>query len=67
MTFSKHWCVSDSGHQEQQQFEDTSLARKDLEDSSKIIKTLERQLQGVTMEKDSLQKVQIIFMFSTAV
>lgn len=55
------WCVSDSGHLGQQQGEDASVARKDLEDSSKIIKTLERQVQCVTLEKDSLHKVQIIF------
>lgn len=47
---------------EQQQAEEASVAWKDLEDSSKAIKTLERQLHGVTLEKDILHKVQIIFM-----
>lgn len=38
------------------------MARKDLDDSSKLMKTMERQLQSVTQEKDNLHKVQRIFM-----
>ncbi|XP_046692577.1 serine/threonine-protein kinase MRCK alpha isoform X1 [Silurus meridionalis] len=47
--------IADSGHLEQQQFEDSNVARKDF-DSSKMIKTLERQLQAVALEKDNLHK-----------
>ncbi|XP_060722854.1 serine/threonine-protein kinase MRCK alpha isoform X1 [Tachysurus vachellii] len=48
--------IADSGHLEQHQFEEASMARKDLDDSSKLMKTMERQLQSVTLEKDNLHK-----------
>lgn len=47
---------SDSG-QAEEQLEEATSARKDLEDSSKVIKSLEKQLKGVTQEKDDLHKV----------
>ncbi|TSN30241.1 Serine/threonine-protein kinase MRCK alpha [Bagarius yarrelli] len=48
--------IADSSHLEQQQFEEASMTQKDLEDSFKLVKTLERQLQGVTLEKNNLNK-----------
>lgn len=50
-------CVSDSG-QLQKQLEDESLARRDLEDSSKYVKTLEKQMKSLTQERDDLHKVE---------
>ncbi|XP_072537255.1 serine/threonine-protein kinase MRCK alpha isoform X2 [Salminus brasiliensis] len=47
--------IADSGQLEQK-LEQASLARRDLEDSSKTIKTLEKQLRSVTQEKDDLHK-----------
>ncbi|XP_028254001.1 serine/threonine-protein kinase MRCK alpha isoform X2 [Parambassis ranga] len=47
--------IADSGQLEKQ-LEDVTLARRDLEDSSKQIKTLEKQMKGVTQERDDLQK-----------
>lgn len=34
-----------------------SLARRDLEDSSRHVKTLEKQMKAVTQERDELHKV----------
>lgn len=53
-------CVSDSGQLEKQ-LEDVTSARRDLEDSSKQIKTLEKQMKGVTQERDELHKVGPLF------
>uniref|UniRef100_A0A8B9KPT1 Serine/threonine-protein kinase MRCK alpha n=1 Tax=Astyanax mexicanus TaxID=7994 RepID=A0A8B9KPT1_ASTMX len=47
--------IADSGQLEQQ-LEKASLARRDLEDSSKTIRTLEKQLKSVTQEKEDLHK-----------
>uniref|UniRef100_A0A3Q4I0Z9 Serine/threonine-protein kinase MRCK alpha n=1 Tax=Neolamprologus brichardi TaxID=32507 RepID=A0A3Q4I0Z9_NEOBR len=47
--------IADSGQLEKQ-LEDVTLARRDLEDSSKHIKTLEKQMKSVTQERDDLQK-----------
>lgn len=52
--------VSDSGQLEKQ-LEDVSLARRDLEDSSRHIKTLEKQMKSITQERDELHKVQLVF------
>lgn len=49
-------CVTDSGQLEKQ-LEDVSLARRDLEDSSRHIKTLEKQMKSITQERDELHKV----------
>ncbi|XP_062858122.1 serine/threonine-protein kinase MRCK alpha [Trichomycterus rosablanca] len=46
--------IADSGQMEQ--LEEAGLARRDLEDSPKLMKTLERQLKSVTQEKDGLHK-----------
>lgn len=53
-------CDSDSGQLEKQ-LEDVSLARRDLEDSSRHIKTLEKQMKSITQERDELHKVQLVF------
>lgn len=50
--------ISDSGQLEQQ-LQEASTARRDLEDSSKVIRGLEKQLKSVTQEKDDLHKVSI--------
>ncbi|XP_047429682.1 serine/threonine-protein kinase MRCK alpha isoform X8 [Mugil cephalus] len=47
--------IADSGHLEKQ-LEDVTLTRRDLEDSSKHIKTLEKQMKSVAQERDDLQK-----------
>ncbi|XP_041831091.1 serine/threonine-protein kinase MRCK alpha isoform X2 [Melanotaenia boesemani] len=47
--------IADSGQLEKQ-LEDVTSARRDLEDSSKHIKTLEKQMRSVTQERDDLQK-----------
>ncbi|XP_072218586.1 serine/threonine-protein kinase MRCK alpha isoform X2 [Leuresthes tenuis] len=47
--------IADSGQLEKQ-LEDVTSARRDLEDSSKQIKNLEKQMRGVTQERDDLQK-----------
>ncbi|XP_065124470.1 serine/threonine-protein kinase MRCK alpha isoform X3 [Paramisgurnus dabryanus] len=47
--------LADSGQLEQQ-LEEVTTARKDLKDSSKIIKSLEKQLKSITQEKDDLHK-----------
>uniref|UniRef100_A0A3Q2ZQ88 non-specific serine/threonine protein kinase n=1 Tax=Kryptolebias marmoratus TaxID=37003 RepID=A0A3Q2ZQ88_KRYMA len=47
--------IADSGQLEKQ-LEDVTLARRDLEDSSKHIKTLEKQMKSLTQERDDLQK-----------
>ncbi|XP_076873597.1 serine/threonine-protein kinase MRCK alpha isoform X2 [Brachyhypopomus gauderio] len=47
--------IADSGQLEQQ-LEEATLARRDLEDSSKTIKTLEKQLKTVMQENVDLQK-----------
>lgn len=49
--------MSDSG-QIEKQLEDVTLARRDLEDSSKHIKTLEKQMKSLTQERDDLHKVE---------
>lgn len=52
------WCLcsSDSGQLEKQ-LEDVSLARRDLEDSSRHVKSLEKQMKSLTQERDELHKV----------
>lgn len=57
-------CVSDSGQLEKQ-LEDVSLARRDLEDSSKHVKTLERRVKSVAQEKDDMHKVEASCVSST--
>ncbi|XP_066532576.1 serine/threonine-protein kinase MRCK alpha isoform X1 [Hoplias malabaricus] len=47
--------IADSGQMEQQ-LEQASMTRRDLEDSTKIIKSLEKQLKSLSQEKDDLQK-----------
>ncbi|XP_071334725.1 serine/threonine-protein kinase MRCK alpha isoform X2 [Trachinotus anak] len=47
--------IADSGQLEKQ-LEDVTLARRDLEDSSKHVKTLEKQMKGLTQERDDLHK-----------
>ncbi|XP_077075936.1 serine/threonine-protein kinase MRCK alpha isoform X3 [Siphateles boraxobius] len=47
--------IADSGQMEQQ-LQEASTARRDLEDSSKVIRGLEKQLKGVTQEKNDLHK-----------
>ncbi|XP_039548177.1 serine/threonine-protein kinase MRCK alpha isoform X2 [Pimephales promelas] len=47
--------IADSG-QIEQQLQEASTARRDLEDSSKVIRGLEKQLKGVTQEKNDLHK-----------
>nr|XP_043905217.1 serine/threonine-protein kinase MRCK alpha isoform X2 [Solea senegalensis] len=47
--------IADSGQLEKQ-LEDVTLARRDLEDSSKYIKTLEKQMKNLTQERDDLHK-----------
>jgi len=36
------------------------LARRDLEDSSKHAKTLERRMKSVAQEKDDMHKVELV-------
>ncbi|CAL1586119.1 unnamed protein product [Knipowitschia caucasica] len=47
--------IADSGQLEKQ-LEDVTMARRDLEDSSKHIKTLEKQMRSVAQERDDLNK-----------
>uniref|UniRef100_A0A8C4GTW8 Serine/threonine-protein kinase MRCK alpha n=1 Tax=Dicentrarchus labrax TaxID=13489 RepID=A0A8C4GTW8_DICLA len=47
--------IADSGQLEKK-LEDVSLARRDLEDSSKHIKTLEKQLKSISQERDDIHK-----------
>ncbi|XP_072295636.1 serine/threonine-protein kinase MRCK alpha, partial [Eucyclogobius newberryi] len=47
--------IADSGQLEKQ-LEDVTSARRDLEDSSKHIKTLEKQMRSVTQERDDMHK-----------
>ncbi len=49
----------DSGQLEQQLGEAITV-RRDLEDSSKVIRSFEKQLKSVTQEKDDLHKVPIL-------
>uniref|UniRef100_A0A8D0D029 Serine/threonine-protein kinase MRCK alpha n=1 Tax=Sander lucioperca TaxID=283035 RepID=A0A8D0D029_SANLU len=49
--------IAESGQLEKQ-LEDVSLARRDLEDSSKHAKTLEKQMRSVTQERDDIHKVE---------
>lgn len=49
-------CTPDSGQLEKQ-LEDVSLARRDLEDSFRHVKTLEKQMKAITQERDELHKV----------
>lgn len=53
-------CVSDSGQLEKQ-LEDVTSARRDLEDSSKYIKTLEKQMKAISQERDDMHKVDAEF------
>lgn len=48
--------LSDTG-QVEQKLEQASSARRDLEDSSKQIRSLEKQLKSMKQERDDLQKV----------
>lgn len=50
--------LSDTG-QVEQQLEQATSARRDLEDSSKQIRSLEKQLKSMKQERDDLQKVQL--------
>lgn len=61
LTPSVRVCVSDSGEMEKQ-LEDVSLARRDLEDSSRHVKTLERQMKSITQERDELHRVQSVLL-----
>ncbi|KAK2890419.1 serine/threonine-protein kinase MRCK alpha isoform X8 [Channa argus] len=47
--------IADSGQLEKQ-LEDVTLARRDLEDSSRHIKTLQKQMKSITHERDELYK-----------
>ncbi|XP_061560726.1 serine/threonine-protein kinase MRCK alpha isoform X3 [Phycodurus eques] len=47
--------IADSGQLEKQ-FEDVTMARRELEDSSKHIKMLEKQIKSLTRDKDDLLK-----------
>ncbi|XP_061602550.1 serine/threonine-protein kinase MRCK alpha isoform X2 [Cololabis saira] len=47
--------ISDSGQLEKQ-LEDVTSARRDLEDSSKQIKNMEKQMKGLSQERDDLQR-----------
>uniref|UniRef100_A0A8C9T1U0 Serine/threonine-protein kinase MRCK alpha n=1 Tax=Scleropages formosus TaxID=113540 RepID=A0A8C9T1U0_SCLFO len=49
-------CMLESGQLEQQ-LEQASIAQRDLEDSSKLVKSLEKQLKSTKQEKDDMQKV----------
>ncbi|XP_070782521.1 serine/threonine-protein kinase MRCK alpha isoform X9 [Enoplosus armatus] len=49
--------IADSGQLEKQ-LEDVTLARRDLEDSSKHIKNLEKQMKSVAQERDDLHKME---------
>lgn len=55
-----HLCVADSGQLEKQ-LEDVTSARRDLEDSSKHVKTLEKQIKSITQERDEMHKVGPLF------
>lgn len=52
----KRLIVPDSGQLEKK-LEDVSSARRDLEDSSRHVKTLEKQMKSITQERDELHKV----------
>uniref|UniRef100_A0A3P8XZZ7 Serine/threonine-protein kinase MRCK alpha n=1 Tax=Esox lucius TaxID=8010 RepID=A0A3P8XZZ7_ESOLU len=45
----------DSGHLEQQ-LEEATSARREMEDSSKLIRSLEKQMKSLNMERDDLHK-----------
>ncbi|MEQ2160977.1 hypothetical protein GOODEAATRI_004931 [Goodea atripinnis] len=45
--------------QMEKQLEDVTSARRDLEDSSKHIKTLEKKMKSLTQERDDLQKMEV--------
>ncbi|KAM4633598.1 LOW QUALITY PROTEIN: serine/threonine-protein kinase MRCK alpha [Polymixia lowei] len=47
--------IADSGQLEKQ-LEDVTSARRDLEDSSKHLRTLQKQMRGITQERDDLHK-----------
>uniref|UniRef100_A0A8C9TQ92 Serine/threonine-protein kinase MRCK alpha n=1 Tax=Scleropages formosus TaxID=113540 RepID=A0A8C9TQ92_SCLFO len=47
--------IAESGQLEQQ-LEQASIAQRDLEDSSKLVKSLEKQLKSTKQEKDDMQK-----------
>uniref|UniRef100_A0A6Q2Y4H6 non-specific serine/threonine protein kinase n=1 Tax=Esox lucius TaxID=8010 RepID=A0A6Q2Y4H6_ESOLU len=48
--------IADSGHLEQQ-LEEATSARREMEDSSKLIRSLEKQMKSLNMERDDLHKV----------
>lgn len=56
----------DSGEIEKQ-LEDVSLARRDLEDSSRHIKTLEKQMKSITQERDELHRVRSVLLSCVSV
>uniref|UniRef100_A0A3P8Y337 Serine/threonine-protein kinase MRCK alpha n=1 Tax=Esox lucius TaxID=8010 RepID=A0A3P8Y337_ESOLU len=47
--------IADSGHLEQQ-LEEATSARREMEDSSKLIRSLEKQMKSLNMERDDLHK-----------
>uniref|UniRef100_A0A671QSH0 Serine/threonine-protein kinase MRCK alpha n=1 Tax=Sinocyclocheilus anshuiensis TaxID=1608454 RepID=A0A671QSH0_9TELE len=49
--------IADSGQLEQQ-LEEASTVRRDLDDSSKIIRSFEKQLKSVMQERDDLHKLE---------
>lgn len=51
-----HVWASESGDLEQQLVQ-ASVARKDLEESSKHLKSLEKQMKSLKQERDDVQKV----------
>lgn len=56
MTFSH---MPESGQLEKK-LEDVTSSRRDLEDSSKHVRTLEKQLKSLTQERDEMQKVEAL-------
>lgn len=58
--------MSDSGQLEQQ-LEEATIVRRDPEDSSKIIRSFEKQLKSVMQERDDLHKVPIPLYFKKSV
>jgi hypothetical protein len=49
-------CVSDSGQLEQK-LEEATSARREMEGSSKHIRSLEKQMKSLNLERDDLHKV----------
>uniref|UniRef100_A0A3Q3GEA6 Serine/threonine-protein kinase MRCK alpha n=1 Tax=Labrus bergylta TaxID=56723 RepID=A0A3Q3GEA6_9LABR len=52
----KKQIAGENSGQLEKQLEDVSSARRDLEDSSKHVKTLEKQMKSLTQERDDLHK-----------